>query len=102
MGKRVPLNEGERRLLVKYGLPIKDRLDEIISVKTRRVPIAGCTPYPDAAWVRQQARNFFMLLEDIDEKCRYVIHDRDNSFAGFDFILKTEGIKIVKTPPKAP
>jgi dephospho-CoA kinase len=32
LGKRVPLNESERRLLVKYGLPIKDRLHEIISI----------------------------------------------------------------------
>jgi putative transposase len=74
----------------------------LIHLKTRRVHIAGCTPHPDSAWVKQQARNFSMLLDDIDEKCRYVIHDRDNSFAGFDFILKAEGIKIVKTPPKAP
>ncbi len=56
----------------------------------------------DSAWVKQQARNCSMLLDDIDEKCRYVIHDRDNSFSGFDFILKAQGIKIVKTPPKAP
>jgi putative transposase len=41
-------------------------------------------------------------LDDMDEKCRYVIHDRDASFAGFDFVLKAQGIKIVKTPPKAP
>lgn len=74
----------------------------LIHLKTRRVHIAGCTPYPDSAWVKQQARNFSMLLDDIDEKCRYVIHDRDNSFSGFDFILKAQGIKIVKTPPKAP
>jgi hypothetical protein len=36
LGKRVPLNEGERRLLVKYGLPIKDCLDEIISIVSRK------------------------------------------------------------------
>jgi transposase InsO family protein len=74
----------------------------IIHLKTRCVHIAGCTPNPDSAWIRQQARNFSLALDDIDEKCRYVIHDRDSSFAGFDFILKAEGIKIVKTPPKAP
>jgi hypothetical protein len=63
-----------------------------IHLKTRCVHIAGCTPYPDAVWVKQQARNFSFALDDIDDKCRYVIHDRENSFAGFDFILKTEGI----------
>jgi hypothetical protein len=26
LGKRVPLNESERRVLVKYGLPVKNRL----------------------------------------------------------------------------
>jgi hypothetical protein len=74
----------------------------LIHLKTRRIPIAGCTPNPDSAWVKQQARNFSMHLDDIDKKCRYIIHDRDISFAGFDFILKAQGIKIVKTPPKAP
>jgi hypothetical protein len=57
----------------------------LIHFKTRRVYIAGCTPYPDSARVKQQARNFSMLLDDIDEKCRYVIPDRDNSFSGFEY-----------------
>ncbi|MGD8836167.1 MAG: hypothetical protein PVJ19_14580 [Desulfobacteraceae bacterium] len=42
----------------------------IIHLKTRRVHIAGCTPNPDSAWIKQQARNFSLLLDDIDEKCR--------------------------------
>jgi putative transposase len=74
----------------------------LIHLKTRRVHIAGCTANPDSAWVKQQARNFSMLLDDIDEKCRYLIHDRDAGFAGFDFIAKSQGIRILKTPPKAP
>ncbi len=74
----------------------------LIHLKTRRVHIAGCSANPDSAWVKQQARDFSMRLDDIDEKCRYVIHDRDASFAGFDFVLKGQGIKIVKTPPNAP
>jgi len=74
----------------------------LVHLKTRSVHIAGCTANPDSAWIKQQARNFSMLLDDIDEKCRYVIHDRDASFSGFDFVLKAQGIKIVKTPPKAP
>jgi hypothetical protein len=32
LGKRVPLNESERRMLVKYGLPIKNSLHEIMSI----------------------------------------------------------------------
>jgi hypothetical protein len=32
LGKRVALNDRERRLLVKYGLRIKDHLDEVVSI----------------------------------------------------------------------
>lgn len=74
----------------------------LIHLKTQRIHIAGCTPNPDSAWVKQQARNFSMLLDDIDEKYRYVIYDRDNSFSGFDFILKAQGIKIVRNRPRLP
>jgi putative transposase len=74
----------------------------LIHLKTRRIHIAGCSVHPDSACVRQQARNFSMFLDDIGENCRYIIHDRDSSFAGFDFIAKAQGIRIVKTPPKAP
>jgi hypothetical protein len=67
----------------------------IIHLKTRRVHIAGCTPNSDSAWIKQQARNFSLALDDFDEKCRYVIHDRDSSFAGFDFILKNDVLLCV-------
>jgi len=43
-----------------------------------------------------------MLLDEINEKCRYIVHDRDNSFLPFDYVIKSEGIKIVRTPPHAP
>ena len=32
LGKRVPLTESDRRTLVRYGLPIKDRLREVTSI----------------------------------------------------------------------
>jgi len=32
LGKRVPLTDADRRLLVRYGLPIKQRLAEVISI----------------------------------------------------------------------
>lgn len=43
-----------------------------------------------------------MKFADDQAPCRYIIHDRDASFLPFDFIIKTDGIKIVKTPPHAP
>ncbi|MEW6079176.1 MAG: integrase core domain-containing protein [Thermodesulfobacteriota bacterium] len=73
-----------------------------IHLGTRRVHIAGCTPNPDSAWMQQQARNLSMKFADDKASCRYIIHDRDASFLPFDFIIKTDGIKIVKTPPHAP
>jgi len=73
-----------------------------IHLKTRRVYIAGCTQNPNHVWTSQQARNFSMLLDEAPEKCRYIIHDRDSSFLPFDFIIKSEYIKVVKIPPHAP
>ena len=32
LGKRVPLTETDRRTLIRYGMPIKDRLWEVISI----------------------------------------------------------------------
>jgi len=32
LGKRVPLTKTDRRTLVRYGLPIKERLREVISI----------------------------------------------------------------------
>jgi hypothetical protein len=32
LGKRVPLTETDRRTLIRYGIPIKDRLWEVISI----------------------------------------------------------------------
>jgi len=73
-----------------------------IHLGTRRVHIAGCTPNPDSIWMQQQARNLSMKLDEIPGKCRYLIHDRDSNYLAFDAIIKTNGIKIVKTPPRAP
>jgi hypothetical protein len=51
----------------------------------------------------QQARNFCVTLDESDEPCRYLIHDRDTCFLPFDNILKSEEeIAVVRTPPRAP
>ena len=73
-----------------------------IHLQTRRVYIAGCTPNPEANWTAQQARNFSMVLDEIPQECKYLIHDRDGSFIPFDKVIKTEGIKVIKTPPRSP
>ena len=69
---------------------------------SRRVWIAGGTPQPQAAWMAQQARNFSMVVEDWQLPCRYLIHDRDSSFAALDRVLQAQGWHLLKTPPHAP
>ena len=45
LGSRVPLTEADRRILVKYGLRIKDRLGEVVSI---------AKPETLLAWHRRQ------------------------------------------------
>jgi len=69
---------------------------------SRRVWIAGCTPQPYGTWMRQQARNFSMVVEDWVLPCRYLLHDRDTSFLALDGVLKSNDWRILKTPPHSP
>jgi putative transposase len=72
-----------------------------IAHASRRVRFAGCSPNPTGAWVTQQARN--VGLELADEGVRFLIRDRDSKYsAAFDEVLRTDGIRIVKTPVRAP
>jgi putative transposase len=67
----------------------------------RRVWLAGCSPNPTGAWVTQQARN--VGLDLADEGLRFVIRDRDGKYgAAFDEVFRSGGIRIVKTPVRAP
>jgi putative transposase len=61
-------------------------------------PAAPPTP---PAWVAQQARN---LGFDFAEKdVRFLIRDRDSKYSGrFDELFRSEEIRIVKTPVRAP
>jgi len=73
-----------------------------IHLETRRIHIAGITPHPEASWMKQQARNFSMVLDDTGLPCKYLIHDQDSSFLPFDYLLKSEDIKVAKTPKGSP
>jgi putative transposase len=67
----------------------------------RRVWLAGCTASPTGAWVTQQARN--LGLDFSDQGVRFLIRDRDSKYSGtFDEVFRSEGIRIVKTPVRAP
>jgi transposase InsO family protein len=72
-----------------------------IAHASRRVWLAGCTTNPTGAWVSQQARN--LGLEFADQGIRCLIRDRDSKYTGpFDEILRSEGIRILRTPVRAP
>ncbi|MFB4302535.1 integrase core domain-containing protein [Actinomadura sp. NTSP31] len=68
---------------------------------TRRVHLAGVTACPTGAWAVQQARNLAMESGERIGVLRFLIHDRDPVFtAAFDEVLKTEGLKVVRTLPR--
>jgi len=72
-----------------------------IAHASRRVRFAGCSPNPTGAWMTQQARN--VGLDLADEGVRFLIRDRDSKYSGaFDEVFRTDGIRIVKTPVRAP
>jgi putative transposase len=72
-----------------------------IELSTRRVHVVGTTRRPDSAWVTQQARNL-SITGSLDEK-KLLIRDRDAKFSGpFDEVFRTEGLRVVKTPVRAP
>jgi putative transposase len=72
-----------------------------IELQTRRVHLAGSSAHPSGRWVAQQARN--LSFAGVLGEVRFLIHDRDSKFvASFDEVYRSEGIRVILTPPEAP
>jgi len=70
---------------------------------TRKVHVAGFTPYPHEEWMTQMARNVTMVDVGFLSSHRYLIHDRDGKFCpAFVDTVEPVGVKSVKLPARSP
>jgi putative transposase len=74
-----------------------------IELDTRRVYLTGITASPVGAWVVQQARNLTMVIAERTHAVEFLVRDHDAKFtAGFDEVFRSEWIRIIRTPVRAP
>jgi transposase InsO family protein len=74
-----------------------------IHLESRKVEIAGVTPHPNEAWMKQIARNVTMNEWGFLENCQYLIHDRDSKYChSFREIIKSGEVKPVRLPARSP
>ncbi len=74
-----------------------------IHIPSRQVFFAGATANPTGAWTTQAARNLFLRHSDQLADAEALVRDRGSQFIdAFDEILRTEHMKILKTPVRTP
>ncbi len=70
-----------------------------IHLESRRVEVAGLTPHPNGAWMKQIARNVTMDKWGFLESRQYLIHDRDTKFTvSFRAIIRSSQLEPLKLP----
>lgn len=74
-----------------------------IHYATRKVEVVGIIQQAHGKWMTQKARNLVDHLSGFLKDKKYLIHDRDPLFTKeFREILKSSGIKPIRTLPMAP
>ena len=75
----------------------------VLHLHTRQILLARATFSPNGRWLKQQARHVLWECQDRGIKARFFLHDNDACYSeGFDGLLKSAGLKPVKTPYQAP
>jgi putative transposase len=75
----------------------------VIELHSRRVRVIGSTPHPDEAFVLQTMRQLTGGMDDFLSVGRILIRDRDPKWSrGVEQLLRTEGVRVVRTPARAP
>ncbi len=70
---------------------------------TRKVCIGGVSANPDAAWMKQQARNATLRMEEMGHPVTHPIIDRDGKYVKeFDTIFEAEDAKVQRVGARAP
>jgi transposase InsO family protein len=74
-----------------------------IHLESRQVEVAGITPHPNEAWMKQIARNVTMDEWGFLESRRYLIHDRDTKYCeSFRNIIESGDVKTLPLPARSP
>ena len=75
----------------------------VIELQSRRVFVAGSSPYPDEAFVIQTMPDLTNAIDDVVAGDCVLICDRDRKWSrGVLEFLDQEGVQIVRTPFRAP
>lgn len=78
----------------------------VMHVASRRVRCCVVTQHPDSAIMQQVARSLTMADTGFlaQHKITHLIHDGGGEFCltGFDDVLRSTGIQVVRTPPRSP
>jgi putative transposase len=70
---------------------------------SRKAFVAGVSASPSPTWVKQQARNATMRMEELGRPPRYLLIDHDGKYTkAFDAVFGAEGATVQRVGPRAP